>query len=164
MSGFHLARPTHFLALGFGTGLLPRAPGTFGTLAGLPLYGAMSLAPLSVYVGGTLALLVVGVWLCGRVSGDVGGHDHPAIVWDEIVGFLVAGLPLAAGASGVHPLLDLALVFGLFRLFDSVKVGPVRWLDERFSGGAAIMADDVAAGVAAAAAWWLLVALGGVAA
>ncbi|MFP4130295.1 MAG: phosphatidylglycerophosphatase A [Halorhodospira sp.] len=159
MSGLQLRRPVHLLALGGGLGLAPWAPGTFGTLAALPIAAALAAAPAGVYPLATVAAIAAGVGICGRAAADAGVDDHPAIVWDEIAGFLVAALPLALGVQGVHPVVDGAVLFLLFRLFDGAKVGPIGWLDRHLHGGVGIMADDLAAGAATAAVWWAGTAL-----
>ena len=137
---FLLAHPAHFIALGFGSGLAPRAPGTFGTLAALALYWilAQALAPLAIALA-AVPLFFVGVWACGVTGRDLGSADHGAMVWDEIVAFL----PLAAASSGSLRL--QALAFVLFRLFDVWKPFPIRALERRVKGGLGVMADDVLA-------------------
>lgn len=136
-----LSRPVHLLASGFGSGLAPRAPGTAGTLAAVPVY--LLLQPLSpiAYLLLLVLLFGLGVWACGRVAAELGVHDHGAIVWDEWVGFLFA-LWLAPPGWGW-----LLGGFVLFRLFDIFKPWPIGWLDRRLSGGFGIMADDLAAGL-----------------
>lgn len=133
------------LALGFGSGLLRPAPGTWGTLAALPVaWALMHLSPLWC-VPLLLAAAGVGIHLCGYTAGVLGVHDHPAIVWDEFVGvwLAVAFLP--------PTWLNLLLGFCLFRLFDILKPWPIGWLDKQVSGGLGIMLDDALAGIAAAA-------------
>jgi phosphatidylglycerophosphatase A len=144
-----LRDPVHFFALGFGSGLAPRAPGTAGTLVGV------LLDPLLRPLGLELRILVValmfglGVWLCGASARRLGVHDHPAIVWDEIVGYLALMLVVPAGWGW-------ALAgFVVFRFFDIVKPWPIRQLDHGVRGGVGIMVDDVMA-----AAWGALVLLG----
>jgi phosphatidylglycerophosphatase A len=137
---FLLAHPAHFIALGFGSGLAPKAPGTFGTLAALALYWVLALAlpPLAIAFL-SIPLFFLGVWACGVTGRDLGAQDHGAMVWDEIVAFL----PLAALASA-----SLALqlvVLGLFRLFDIWKPFPIRELEKRVKGGLGVMIDDVVA-------------------
>src|SRR5690554_3907162 len=83
-----LANPVHFLALGFGSGLAPRAPGTFGTLAAIPVYLLCTALPPAFYLLVLAAVFAAGVWLCGRTARALGVHDHPGIVWDEVVGYL----------------------------------------------------------------------------
>ena len=143
-----------FCACGFGTGAARYAPGTFGTAAGIPFYWLMQGISLPLYLGVTLILFIVGVWICGRTARALGVHDHPGIVWDEIVGFLVTMTLAPPGwvwwLSG----------FILFRLFDIVKPWPIRILDQRVGGGFGIMIDDVLAGIYAAVCLQLLHASG----
>lgn len=136
--------PVLLLAFGFGTGLSPRAPGTFGSLVGVAFALAASPLPLEARLGLGLVLVLAGVWLCGAAARRVGVHDHPGIVWDEIAAlYLVLQL--------VPPSIALwALGFGLFRLFDILKPWPIRDLDHRLGGGLGIMLDDLAAALYAA--------------
>lgn len=138
---FRIAHPVHFLALGFGSGLMPWLPGTFGTIAAVPVY--LLLAPLAwpYYLGVTVLMFVVGVFLCDKTARDAGVHDHPAIVWDEIVGFLITMLAVPQSWPWV------LAGFLLFRLFDMVKPWPISLLDRYVKGGFGIMIDDVVAGV-----------------
>lgn len=140
-----LADPLMACALGFGSGLAPRAPGTFGTLVGVALAAGLGVAGTGspLYLAATLALIVAGIPICGRAGKRLQRHDHPAIVWDEIASFplVLLGLPLT--------LPWLAAAFLVFRLFDVLKPWPIRWLDRRLGGGAGVMADDVAAALAA---------------
>lgn len=145
-----LLRPVHLLALGFGTGLSPRAPGTAGTLIGVLFYLALQHLPPVYYIGVIVVLFALGVWICGRSASELGVHDHPAIVWDEIVGYLVTMIAAPAGWAWV------VLGFVLFRLFDIWKPWPIRWLDRRVQGGLGIMIDDVIAGIFALAVLQLL--------
>ena len=133
--------PIHLLAFGLGSGAAPKAPGTFGTLAAVPLY--LLLQPLAnlQYLVLVLLLFLLGIWLCGRTSRDLGVHDHGGIVWDEWVGFL---LTMWMAPPGWYWLLA---GFCLFRLFDILKPWPIGWLDRRVSGGLGIMLDDVLAGI-----------------
>jgi phosphatidylglycerophosphatase A len=150
---FLLAHPAHFIALGFGSGLAPRAPGTFGTLAGLAIFLLLErvIAPWHVAVL-AIPLFFLGIWACGRTSRDLGVQDHGAIVWDEIVAFL----PVAVFANK-SPLM-LAVAFGLFRLFDIWKPFPIRQVERRVKGGFGVMIDDVLAAIYACAVLALLVA------
>jgi phosphatidylglycerophosphatase A len=148
-----LTTPEHLIAFGFGAGLSPKAPGTVGTLWGLPLWFALSwLAPLS-YAIALLIFIGFGMWICGRSAKLLGLHDCPGIVFDEIAGFLVAAAPvlpalhLASGPVWVW----LIAAFLLFRLFDIWKPWPIRWLDDKVHGGLGIMLDDLLAGLYAAA-------------
>jgi phosphatidylglycerophosphatase A len=133
--------PVHFLAFGFGSGAAPVAPGTFGTLAAVPIYLLLTLLPVWGYVAVVLGMLGVGIWLCHITSRDLGVHDHAGIVWDEIVGYLITMLAAASGW------LWIVIGFALFRFFDILKPWPIAWLDRQVAGGLGIMLDDVLAGV-----------------
>ncbi|WP_333607793.1 phosphatidylglycerophosphatase A family protein [Arsukibacterium sp.] len=147
---FNLRQWQHFLALGFGSGLAPKAPGTFGTLAAVPFIVLFAMLGDVAYLGFVLCGSLLGVYICGKAAADVGEHDHGAIVWDEIIGFALTMLfvPLSW--------LTLLLGFALFRFFDIVKPWPIRWFDRRVHGGLGIMLDDV---LAAIPAWLILQAL-----
>nr|WP_199066333.1 phosphatidylglycerophosphatase A [Chromobacterium sp. ASV5] len=145
---FLMRRPAHFLAFGFGSGLMKKAPGTWGTVAAYPLFFALH----ALGVGGwwlaalCLPLFVFGIWICDVTGKALGVHDYGGIVWDEIVGVL---LVLAfAPATPVGWL----LAFVLFRAFDIVKPWPIRWLDARVPGGFGVMIDDILAALFALAA------------
>jgi phosphatidylglycerophosphatase A len=137
----YLKNPLHFLSLGFGSGLMPIAPGTFGTLAAIPVYLLVSQLTLLPYLLITVFTFILGVYLCGYTSKALGVHDHSGIVWDEIVGFLITMI-----AVPVDAWLVLA-GFVLFRFFDIVKPWPIRWVDAHLKGGFGIMFDDVLAGI-----------------
>lgn len=139
-----LRNPVCFLAFGFGSGLAPKAPGTFGTLAALPLYLLASGLPLPGYLAVVIAMFAVGVWLCGRCEKIIGAEDHSGIVWDEFVGLFVTYIAAPVDTYNV------VAGFCLFRLFDVWKPWPIAWLDRRVHGGLGIMLDDVLAGVYAA--------------
>lgn len=132
--------PGHCLSLGFGSGCISRAPGTWGTVAGVLVYGLFFWAPLPVYLGLVLLGFVVGVFLCERTARALGVHDDGAIVWDEFVGVWIA---LAFQPSAWEWILA---AFVAFRIFDIIKPWPVSWLDRKVSGGLGIMLDDVLAG------------------
>ncbi len=117
------------------------APGTFGTLAAVPLYLLLRPLPLFSYLVVLLVSFVAGVWLCERTSRDLGVHDHGGIVWDEIVGYL---LTMAFAPPGWPWIL---LGFVLFRLFDILKPWPIRTIDRQVAGGFGIMLDDLLAGI-----------------
>ena len=138
---FLVSHPAHFLALGFGCGLVPYGPGTVGTLATIPIYWALAalLPPLAIAFL-AIPLFFVGIWACGVTGRDLGVADHSAMVWDEIVAFL----PLAALSSSSLAL--QALMFVLFRLFDIWKPFPIRQLEAQLKGGLGVMADDLVAG------------------
>jgi phosphatidylglycerophosphatase A len=149
---FLLSHPAHFIALGFGAGLSPWAPGTLGTLVGWGIAALLLLVahPFVVAVA-TIPLLVLGVWASDVTARDLGEEDHGAIVIDEIVAFL----PLAALASGAWWLQLIA--FGLFRLFDIWKPYPIRQVERSVKGGLGVMADDLIAGFYAFMAFALFV-------
>lgn len=139
--------PLHWLATGFGSGLAPVAPGTFGTLAAALCYYLISGWPLWAYLGLLLVGSVAGIWICQSATDAIGQEDHGGIVWDEFMGF---GITMIAAPAGWPWLL---VGFLLFRLFDILKPWPIGWLDRRVKGGLGIMVDDLLAG---AMAWVIL--------
>lgn len=140
-----LTDPILFLAFGFGSGLARFAPGTFGTVAAIPLYWLFAQTDLIVYSLLTVTATVAGVRICGIAADKLGEHDFGGIVWDEIAGLLIT-LWLAPFSWQ-----NLVAGFILFRFFDIVKPWPIRWIDKKVTGGLGIMLDDVLAGVFAAA-------------
>ena len=136
-----LSNPVHFLAFGFGSGLAPKAPGTFGTLAAIPLYLLLSQLSLPVYIVVLVLASLLGIWLCGKTAKDLGVHDHPGIVWDEFCGYW---LTMLAAPSGWFWII---LGFALFRLFDIWKPWPISLADKHVPGGIGIMVDDLIAGL-----------------
>ena len=146
----YLKDPRHFLSLGFGSGLAPVAPGTFGTLAAIPVYWLLSPLPLLAYLGVTVLAFALGVYLCEFTSRALGVHDHSGIVWDEVVGYLITMIAMP------NDLLWMAAGFVLFRIFDIAKPWPISWADRHLSGGFGIMVDDVLAGIFALAGLHLL--------
>ncbi|MBS3963721.1 MAG: phosphatidylglycerophosphatase A [Methylomonas sp.] len=143
-AGQILRDPVLFLAFGFGSGLLRKMPGTFGTLAAVPLYAALIQFGDATYLVVTLLGMGFGIAICDRAAEKLQEHDYGGIVWDEIVGFLITmiGLPFSWQT--------LLGGFALFRLFDIVKPWPIGWLDRHVHGGMGIMLDDIVAGVLAA--------------
>ena len=141
-----LTSPVHFLAFGFGSGLSPKAPGTMGTLAAIPLYLMLMDLPLTGYLLAVLLISVAGIWICGESSRRLGVHDHGGIVWDEFAGFLLTMTAAPQGWAWI------VLGFALFRLFDIWKPWPVRVADRQLHGGLGIMLDDILAGIYA----WLV--------
>ena len=136
--------PVRLLGTLFGIGLVPYAPGTAGTaLALLPAW-LLAQAPLSARIAIIVAAFALGVWICGESARRFGVDDHPAIVWDEMVGLLATALVVGAGAAA------LLGAFLAFRLFDIVKPWPIRDVDHRLGGGLGIMLDDVLAAAYAA--------------
>ncbi len=148
---FLLSRSAHFIALGFGSGLAPRAPGTFGTLAALPLFVLMQffLSPALIALL-CLPAFAVGIWAAGRTCEDLGVHDHGAIVIDEIVAMWLVLVFAAPTLTG------WLLAFALFRLFDIVKPWPINLLDARVHGGFGVMLDDLLAAGYAIGTLWLV--------
>lgn len=136
-----LTNPIHFLAFGFGSGLAPVAPGTFGTLAAIPLFLFMQPLSLPIYLFITLLVSLVGIWVCGKSSDMLGVHDHSGIVWDEFAGYFVTMIAAPQGWIWI------VIGFALFRLFDIWKPWPISVLDKKVHGGLGIMVDDILAGV-----------------
>ena len=151
-----LGSPVHLLAFGFGTGLSPKGPGTAGTLVGIPLFLAMMQLSLPLFAALVVALALFGCWLCGESARRLGVHDYGGIVFDEIVGYVIAAAPLLPVlALNRHGLVaGLAAAFLLFRLFDIWKPWPISALDARLHGGVGIMVDDLVAGLFAALVLW----------
>ncbi len=149
-ANFRLLNPIHFLALGFGSGLAPKAPGTFGTLAAVPLF--LLLAPLNstFYLLLIIIMSVTGIYICGKAAEDAGVPDHGAIVWDEFVGFLITMFLIPVTWQTV------LVGFILFRIFDILKPWPISYLDKNCHGGFGIMIDDIVAGIAAWACMYLI--------
>ena len=138
---FNLANPIQFLALGFGSGLAPKAPGTFGTLAAVPLFLLMSgLSPL-FYGLLVFVVCIAGIYICGKAASDVGVHDHGAIVRDEFAGFFITMFMIPVSWQSV------LVGFILFRIFDIAKPWPISVADKKLTGGFGIMFDDVLAGL-----------------
>ena len=137
---FLLSHPAHFIALGFGAGLAPVAPGTFGTLVAIPMALALRVyAPDYVFLSAIVLFLLIGTWAAGVTGRDLGVPDHGAIVCDEIVAFLL--VLYFVGNSW----LGIAIAFLLFRLFDIVKPPPIRQLDRAMKNGTGVMLDDLLA-------------------
>ncbi|KAF0814153.1 Phosphatidylglycerophosphatase A [Andreprevotia sp. IGB-42] len=148
---FLLAHPAHFIALGFGSGLPRKAPGTWGTLAALPLYALLALVLSAQQIAWLcIPVFLLGWWAADRTGKALGVHDHGGIVIDEIVAmWLVLAFTPATW-------LGWLLAFALFRLFDIFKPWPIRWFDLRVPGGFGVMLDDL---LAAGYAWLVLWAL-----
>ena len=138
---FLFAHPAHFLALGFGSGLSPKAPGTVGTIASIPIWLWLAEQPLLFQSSFLAATFFIGIYFCDKTGEDLGVQDHGAIVWDEFVGFWLTMMFAPAG------FLWLLVGFCLFRLFDIWKPWPINYLDKHVHGGLGVMLDDVLAGV-----------------
>lgn len=137
--------PVHLFAFGFGSGLSPWAPGTFGTLIAIPIVLFVMQFGFVAHLAFAVLAAIFGIYLCGESARRLGVHDHPGIVWDEITGFAVTMLTVPAD------LYSVVAGFALFRLFDIWKPWPIRVADHRLHGGLGIMLDDVIAGIFAAA-------------
>ena len=136
-----LKDPVVFVAMGLGSGLSPKAPGTAGTLLTVPLVYALQQQTLLVYALVTLFVLITGSWICGYTANKLQVHDHSGIVYDEVAGFLITMMFVPAGW------IWMLAGFILFRFFDAVKPWPISWLDKNLTGGFGIMFDDVVAGL-----------------
>jgi phosphatidylglycerophosphatase A len=137
---FLFRHPAHCIALGFGAGLAPAAPGTFGTLLAVPI-AAVLRAHFSDegFFGVIVVFALVGIWAVQVTGRNLGVPDHGAIVWDEVVAFLFVLYFVG------DDILRIAVAFAVFRMFDIVKPPPIRQLDSRFKNGFGVMADDLAA-------------------
>ena len=136
-----LRSPTLLLAFGFGSGLSPKAPGTIGTLAAIPLWWLLAQLPLSSYLIIVFFSAIIGIYICGAAAKTLGVHDHGGIVWDEFVGFWIAMWALPAQWPWI------IAGFVVFRVFDILKPWPISWCDRRVHGGLGIMLDDIVAGL-----------------
>ncbi len=138
--GFVLAHPAHFIALGFGTGLAPLAPGTAGTLLAFPLFILLNslLTPLALF-GLIVVFFGIGIWACARTGHDLGIADHSAMNWDEVVAMLLVLLLAPSGWVW------WGVAFLAFRFFDVVKPPPIRNIDRAMKGGLGVMFDDTVA-------------------
>lgn len=139
---FLIGHPAHFVALGFGAGLAPFMPGTFGTLVAFPLAWALNAHAGTVgWVLAILGLTFAGIWAAQVTGRHLGASDHGAIVIDEVAAFLLV-LFLTDG-----DVVRQAIAFFVFRFFDIVKPPPIRQIDAALKNGGGVMADDfVAAG------------------
>ena len=134
-----MTRPAHLIAYGFGAGMAPFAPGTFGTLLAWPLGWLLGGVPAALALAVLLALFLLGVWACGVTGRHLGAHDHGAMVWDEFVAFLLVLVIVP------RTLAWQVAAFVLFRAFDILKPAPIRWFERRYTGGFGVMFDDLIA-------------------
>ena len=125
---FNLSDPIQFLALGFGSGLAPKAPGTFGTLAAIPIFLLMASLSAPLFALIVFVMAVAGIAICQKAADAAGVHDHGAIVWDEIVGFLITMFMVPVSWSSI------IVGFALFRLFDIFKPWPISFIDKNIHG------------------------------
>jgi phosphatidylglycerophosphatase A len=149
-----MKHPAYFCALGFGSGLSPKAPGTAGTVMAVPLFFLLSVLSLEYYLVIVVVTLLVGIYFCDITAKYLQVHDHPAIVWDEFVGLWIALIPLMVFG---YSWLEVLYGFILFRIFDILKPWPISVLDKKVHGGLGIMLDDVLAGIFAALLLWLII-------
>jgi phosphatidylglycerophosphatase A len=147
---FMLAHPAHVLALGFGAGLAPVMPGTFGTLVAIPIAAVLRMLGDVAFALAIVAGFAIGVWASDVTGRALGDDDHGAIVWDEVVAFALVLFFVGGEWRRV------ALAFVLFRLFDVVKPPPIRQIERRLSGGVGAMADDIGAALYALLAFALV--------
>ena len=135
-----MRHPAHFIALSGGLGLIPFAPGTFGTLLALPIFWLLgpNLAP-ALYLTGLAAFFMLGIWACNVTERNLGSADHGSMVWDETVAFLLVLFFTPVGGYWQ------AFAFLLFRLFDIAKPPPIRYYERIFKGGFGVMIDDIGA-------------------
>jgi len=133
--------PVYFVAFGLGSGMMPIAPGTFGTLMAIPFYLLLQSLPLIAYLIFTLGFIVFSSWISDRVSREIKVHDHPGMCIDEFAGFFVTMIHAPLGWQWI------VLGFLLFRLFDIWKPWPIHVLDEKIHGGFGMVLDDIVAGV-----------------
>jgi phosphatidylglycerophosphatase A len=137
---FLFAHPAHFIALGFGAGLAPFAPGTFGTLVAIPIAALCRMQlPDAAFAATIVALALVGVWAAQVTGRDLGVPDHGAIVWDEVVAFLLVLYFVGDDYA------QMGLAFFVFRFFDIVKPPPIKELDAALKNGIGVMVDDLVA-------------------
>lgn len=134
-------RAAVFLATGFSVGNIPFAPGTLGTLLGIPMSFGLAELGRGGSIAGMAAFVCLAIWIAGRAEHVIGKKDAPAIVIDEVAGMVVtlAGLPLTP--------LNLAAGFAAFRALDVIKPYPARHIDRTMSGGWGVVLDDVVAGL-----------------
>lgn len=143
-----LRDPLQLLAFGLGSGLAPKAPGTFGSLAALAFFPLLALLSLPAFLGVVLVAALAGIVICDHAAKALDVHDDGRIVWDEFAGQWLALTPLVPTLVwGVADLIWLLAGFGLFRIFDIIKPWPISHLDEKVHGGLGIMLDDLVAGV-----------------
>ena len=153
LNSIRLTNPVHLLAVGFGSGLIHPAPGSWGSLAGL-LLGMIWLQFFSVKTLVILTALcfVLGCYLCQKTAADMGVHDHGSIVWDEFV-----GIWLVLCAVPEINWIWFILAFLSFRFFDILKPYPIKYWDQKLENGFGIMIDDVLAALYSIGFLWLLV-------
>ena len=136
-----MRQPSHLLAFGFGSGLVPFAPGTAATLIAMPLFLLLMQAPELVHYTTLAVLFVLGIPICAKTNAALGVFDHRSIVWDEIVAFMLVLEFTPASPEWWF------IAFLLFRLFDIWKPFPIHYYDMRIKGGFGVMFDDLLAAI-----------------
>jgi phosphatidylglycerophosphatase A len=136
-----LLNPAHLLSLGFGSGLSPKMPGTMGTVIGVGLYLLLPSVNWLTYLAFIISAFIIGIFLCDYTAKTLNVHDHPGIVWDEIVGYFITMFMVP------KEWMWILAGFVLFRLFDIWKPWPISIADKRLKGGFGIMFDDIIAGI-----------------
>ena len=138
----NLKNPWHLLAVGLGSGLSPKAPGTCGSF--LAMFFCMALLMAPWYVTPLVAIVgfFIGVKACNEAEKAMGTHDHGGLVIDEFVGMFISIIAFPQGAWYLA-----ILAFALFRFFDILKPFPVSYADRNIKGGLGVMVDDVLAGI-----------------
>ncbi|MBH0097048.1 phosphatidylglycerophosphatase A [Psychrobacter sp. NZS113] len=164
-----LDRMVYWLGIGLGSGLPRRAPGTWGTVGGLIIAIPLMSLGFIPFLILTILSCIFGVWICGRTSELMQGHDDPHIVWDEWSGIWITLLPFSyMGVAATNfwqdvsqelSIFAIVIAFILFRFFDIIKPPPIGWADKKVAGGLGIMLDDIIAGIMAAV-LWVVVMLG----
>jgi len=134
-------KPLYFVAFGLGSGTMPFAPGTFGTLLAIPFYLLFQPLPLMAYIFFVILFIIASSYICDRISNEIHVHDHPGMCIDEFAGFFVTMINAPTGWMWV------VTGFLLFRLFDILKPWPIDYIDENVQGGFGMILDDVVAGL-----------------
>lgn len=134
-------KPLYFAAFGLGSGAIPIAPGTFGTLLAIPFYLLFQPLSLMAYILFVIIFIIASSWICDRVSNEIHAHDHPGMCIDEFAGFFVTMINAPQGWIWI------VIGFLLFRLFDIWKPWPINYIDENVQGGFGMILDDVVAGL-----------------
>ena len=158
-----LDRMVYWLGIGLGSGLPRRAPGTWGTVGGLIIAIPLMSFGFIPFLILTILSCIFGIWICGRTSELMQGHDDPHIVWDEWSGIWITLLPFSymgvastsfwQDVSQELSIFAIVIAFVLFRFFDIIKPPPIGWADKKVAGGLGIMLDDIIAGIMAAVLW-----------
>lgn len=138
---FLIAHPAHFVALGFGSGLAPKAPGTVGTIVGLLLFYLIAGYALHLQLAIIAVFFVLGVYCCNVAGKALGISDHGSIVWDEIIAMMLV-LTITPNSWQWW-----FVAFVLFRIFDIWKPFPIRQCDANLKGGFGVMFDDLLAAI-----------------